>query len=60
MGVNCIMQGTEWDLMTKVNYMIVTFIVYTSVDVRSNPHDARKLSFSISVVNKNLEIRSQD
>ena len=57
MGENCIMQGTGWDLMTKVNYIIVTFIVYTSGDVRSNPHNARKLS--LSVVNKNLEIRSQ-
>ena len=53
------MQGTGRDLMTKVNYIIVTFIVYTSGDVRSNPHNARTLSFSLSVVNKNLEIRSQ-
>ena len=45
------MQGTGWDLMTNVNYIIVTFIVYTSGDVRSNPHNARKLSFSLSVVN---------
>ena len=51
------MQGTGWDLMTKVNYIIVTFIGYTSGDVRSNPHNARKLS--LSVVNKNLEIGSQ-
>ena len=59
MGVNCIMQGTGWDLIIKVTYIIVTFIVYTSGDMRSNPHNARKLSFSLSVVNKNLEIRSQ-
>ena len=44
--------------MTKVNYIIVTFIGYTSGDVRSNAPNARKLSLSV-VNKKNLEIRSQ-
>ena len=45
--------------MTKVEYIVVSFIVYTSGDMRNNLQNARKQWFSFTVVNKNLEKKSQ-
>lgn len=41
--------------MTKVEYIVVSFIVYTSGDMRNNLQNARKQWFSFTFVNKNLE-----
>ena len=41
--------------MTKVDYIVVSFLVYTSGDMRNNLQNTRKQSFSFSVVNKNIE-----
>ena len=49
----------EQDRMTKANYIVISFIAYTSGDMQNNPHNVRTLSFSRRVVNKNLERRSK-
>lgn len=51
------MQRTWWELNDKgqLYNRIVSVIVYTFGDMQKNPHNARKHSLSLSVVNKNLD-----